>query len=126
MPGQPGLAGTSILELGLQPSSSEEVLLTSSTVTRHGDVNPFILHHLSLLMGSVIYSLWLERYFASKVVSQLSNSSSYLVHADRPDARCGFVVVPKQGNMTRVWEEPRSEPGWSCGLTAAPERGRAG
>lgn len=126
MLGQPGLAGTSILELGIQRSLSEKVLLISRTAIQWGRVSPLHLPPLSLLMGSVMYSLWLARHFSSKVVNQLCNSSSSLVRADHPDARCGFVAVERQGNMTGDWEAPVSEPGWSCGHITVLERGRAG
>lgn len=60
------------LELGLQHSLSEEVLLTSRTATQCGQVSPPHLSPLSLLLGSVIYNPCLARHFASKVVNQLS------------------------------------------------------
>lgn len=102
MLGQPGsgLAGTSILELGLQDCLSAKVLLTSRTAIQCGCIS--LLHPpcLSLLMGSMIYSLWLARHFTSEVVNELCNYSSSLVHADHPDAHGGFVAVAGQGNMT--------------------------
>lgn len=86
MLGQPNLAGTSILELCVQQSPSEKVLLASRTAIQHGHVH---LPCPSLLMWSVIYSLWLARRFVSAVVNQLRNSSPPLWEQCWRAARAG-------------------------------------